>query len=81
MDFTITIADADVAVLNNDLVDVQAWLDDAAKGRVNKSRKNLDREWRAKLDADPTVTSVPANLDARIALILARPDFVRRKDR
>jgi hypothetical protein len=41
----------------------------------------MDREWRDRLDADPAVTSVPADRSGRIALIRARADYKDREAR
>lgn len=79
---TVTISDLDELALRNDLLDPAQWLQDAMKGKINNCRSrmcNPDISPHVKqLFADPTVETIPANQDALIALIVARPDY---KDR
>ena len=42
---TINLTDADVACLNNDLLDIDDWIQKAVKGKVAQCRKRLIREW------------------------------------
>ena len=73
-----TISAADEKVLKNDLLDIQDWADKAIVGKINNCKKRMIREWLPKLQADPTVTSIPVTENELIAFITARSDY---KDR
>ena len=66
------------AVLKNDLLDVQDWVDKAIDGKVNNCKKRMLAEWLPKLYADESVTQIPASEDEIVAMIVARDDY---KDR
>ncbi|MEE9598144.1 MAG: hypothetical protein V3V96_15340 [Acidiferrobacterales bacterium] len=74
----ITISDEDVSYLENDLLDIQNWVEKAVTGKINQSKKRFIREWQAKLMADPDVTSMPADTDSFITLVKARLDYKNR---
>jgi len=73
-----TLSSTEEAVLKNDLLDVQDWVDKAIDGKVNNCKKRLIREWMPKLYADDSVSSIPASEDEIVAMIVARDDY---KDR
>ena len=73
-----TLSSTEEAVLKNDLLDVQDWVDGAIDGKVNNCKKRMIREWLPKLYADDSVSSIPASEDEIVALIVARDDY---KDR
>tara|TARA_R110000823_G_scaffold226835_1_gene354368 strand:+ start:593 stop:862 length:270 start_codon:yes stop_codon:yes gene_type:complete len=78
---SLLITDADLYCLNNDLLDDTQWAKDAMRGKIAACKKRMIREWHPKLTADPDVTSIPANEDEIIALIVARPDYKNRSQR
>ena len=73
-----TLSSTEEAVLKNDLLDVQDWVDKAVDGKVNNCKKRMIAEWMPKLYADDSVSSIPANEDEIVAMIVARDDY---KDR
>ena len=73
-----TLSSTEEAVLKNDLLDVQDWVDKAIDGKVNNCKKRLISEWMPKLYADDSVSSIPASEDEIVAMIVARDDY---KDR
>jgi len=73
-----TLSSTEEAVLKNDLLDVQDWVDKAIDGKVNNCKKRLIREWMPKLYADDSVSSIPASEDEIVAMVVARDDY---KDR
>ena len=73
-----TLSSTEEAVLKNDLLDVQDWVDKAVDGKVNNCKKRMLREWMPKLYADDSVSSIPASEDEIVAMIVARDDY---KDR
>jgi len=73
-----TLTATEEAVLKNDLLDVQDWVDKAIDGKVNNCKKRMITEWLPKLYADESVTQIPASEDEIVAMIIARDDY---KDR
>jgi len=73
-----TLSSTEEAVLKNDLLDVQDWVDKAIDGKVNNCKKRMIAEWMPKLYADDSVSSIPASEDEIVAMIIARDDY---KDR
>jgi len=73
-----TLSSTEEAVLKNDLLDVQDWVDGAIDGKVNNCKKRMLREWLPKLYDDDSVSSIPASEDEIVAMIVARDDY---KDR
>ena len=73
-----TLSSIEEAVLKNDLLDVQDWVDGAIDGKVNNCKKRMIAEWMPKLYADDSVSSIPASEDEIVAMIVARDDY---KDR
>ena len=81
MTYTITINDTDLLALNNDLTDVDTWIQDAVIGKINNCKKRTVNEWQPILFNDPTVTSIPATQDDFITAVVARADYKNRVDR
>ena len=73
-----TLTATEEAVLKNDLLDVQDWVDKAIDGKVNNCKKRMITEWLPKLYADESVTQIPASEDEIVAMVVARDDY---KDR
>ena len=73
-----TLTTTEESVLKNDLLDVQDWVTKAVDGKVNNCKKRMIAEWTPKLMADDSVSSIPANEDELIAMILARDDYKNR---
>ena len=73
-----TLSSTEEAVLKNDLLNVEVWVNGAIDGKVNNCKKRMIAEWLPKLYADESVTQIPANEDDMIALVVARDDY---KDR
>ena len=78
MTYTIEINDTDLIALNNDLTDVNTWLQDAVIGKINNCKKRMVNEWQPILFNDPDVTSIPATQDEFITLVVARSDYKNR---
>ena len=74
-----TLKATEKSVLENDLVDIQDWVDKAIDGKNNACKKRMVTEWLPKLYADSSVTSIPANEDDIVALVVARSDYKTRK--
>ena len=76
-----TLSSTEEAVLKNDLLDVQDWVDGAIDGKISNCKKRMLREWLPKLYADDSVSSIPASEDEIVALIVARDDYKNRAAR
>ncbi len=79
--YTVTITDADETALNNDLLDIDTWIQDAVTGKINNCKKRMVAQWQPVLFADESVESMPATADGIIALVVARDDYKTRAER
>ena len=75
-----TLTTTEQSVLENDLLDVQDWVNKAIDGKVTACKKRMIAQWLPILYADDSVTTIPANEDDLIALIVARDDYKTRKE-
>ena len=80
-DFNVTISDVDMKALENDLLDVNEWIQGAVNGKINNCTKRLINEWQPKLFADPEVENIPADTSAFINLVVSRDDYKNRVQR
>ena len=79
---TIEIDDTDQTVLKNDLLDIDAWVQDAMTGKINNCWKRMQTEWTTKLMNDSSFTDpIPSNQADFVALVTARSDYKNRKAR
>ena len=79
---TIEVDDTDQTVLKNDLLDIDAWVQDAMTGKINNCWKRMQTEWTTKLMNDSSFTdSIPSNKEDFIKLVTARSDYKNRKAR
>ena len=81
INYTYTITDEQQRCLNDNLVDIQKWIDDAIAGKVNQCKKRMVTQWTKKLQEDPEIKSIPADADLMIAEVIARPDYKTRAER
>ena len=79
--YTRTFTDAELNGLHNALKSPADWVDEAIIGKITNCSKRMEREWMPKLQADPDVSSIPADRDALIALVLTRDDYKNRAAR
>ena len=78
----IEVDDTQQAILNNDLLDINQWVQDAMTGKINNCWKRMQREWTDKLMNDESFTdSIPSNKADFVALVTARSDYKNRTDR
>ena len=79
---TVKVSDADQTILKNDLLDIDAWVQDAITGKINNCWKRMQQEWTTKLMNDESFTdSIPSNKADFVKLITARSDYKDRKAR
>ena len=78
----IEVDDTQQAILNNDLLDINQWVQDAMTGKINNCWKRMQREWTDKLMNDSSFTDpMPSNQADFVKLVLARSDYKNRKAR
>jgi len=79
---TITIDDTDEKVMLNDLLDIDAWVQEAVSGKVNSCWKRMQSQWTTKLMNDPTFTdSIPSNKTDFVNLVTSREDYLTRAEK
>ena len=79
---TVKVSDTDQTILKNDLLDIDAWVQDAMTGKINNCWKRMQTEWTTKLMNDESFTdSIPSNKADFVKLITARSDYKDRKAR
>ena len=79
---TVEVDDTQQSILNNDLLDINQWVQDAMTGKINNFWKRMQTEWTTKLMNDSSFTDpIPSNQADFVKLILARSDYKNRKAR
>jgi len=79
---TVKVSDTDQTVLKNDLLDIDAWVQDAMTGKINNCWKRMQQEWTTKLMNDSSFTdSIPSNKADFVKLVTSRSDYKDRKAR
>jgi len=79
---TVKVSDTDQTVLKNDLLDIDAWVQDAMTGKINNCWKRMQTEWTTKLMNDSSFTdSIPSNKTDFVKLVTSRSDYKDRKAR
>ena len=79
---TIEIDDTDQTILKNDLLDIDAWVQEAITGKINNCWKRMQSEWTQKLMNDESFTdSIPSNKADFVTLVTSREDYKDREER
>ena len=79
---TITLTDTQQDILENDLVNIDTWIQGMIDGKENKCWLRMQEEWTNKLINDDSFTDpIPSNKVDFIALITSRSDYIKAKDR
>ena len=79
---TVDVTDTEQAILLNDLLNIDDWLQAAMLGKKNNCWKRMQQEWTTKLMNDDSFTdSIPSNQADFVALITARDDYKTRTQR
>ena len=79
---TVEVTDTEQAVMLNDLLSINDWVQDAVTGKKNNCWKRMQTEWTTKLMNDASFTdSIPSNQADFIDLVVARADYKNRADR
>ena len=78
----ITVNDTMQAIMNNDLLDIKTWIEEAVAGKQNNCWKRMQSEWTTKLMNDDSFTdSIPSNQSDFVTLVTGRDDYKTRKER
>jgi hypothetical protein len=79
---TVEVTDTEQAILLNDLLDINDWLQGAMDGKKSNCWKRMQQEWTTKLMNDDSFTdSIPSNQADFVALVTAREDYITRSQR
>jgi len=79
---TVTCTDTEQAILLNDLLSIDDWLQAAMLGKKNNCWKRMQQEWTTRLMNDESFTdSIPSNQAAFVALVTGRSDYKTRTER
>jgi hypothetical protein len=79
---TVEVTDTEQAILLNDLLSIDDWLQGAMDGKKSNCWKRMQQEWTTKLMNDDSFTdSIPSNQADFVALITAREDYITRLQR
>ena len=79
---TVEVTDTEQAILLNDLLDIDSWLQSAMEGKKNNCWKRMQQEWTTKLMKDDSFTDpIPSNQADFVTLVTARSDYKTRTER
>ena len=79
---TVEVTDTEQAVMLNDLLSINDWVQGAVNGKKNNCWKRMQTEWTTKLMNDSSFTdSIPSNQADFVALVTAREDYISRTER
>jgi len=79
---TVEVTDTEQAILHNDILSIDDWLQGAMDGKKNNCWKRMQQEWTTKLMNDDSFTdSIPSNQAAFVALVTGRSDYKTRTER
>jgi len=79
---TVNVTDTEQAILLNDLLNIDDWLQAAMLGKKNSCWKRMQSEWTTKLMNDESFTdSIPSNQADFVTLVTARSDYKTRTER
>ncbi len=82
MTITVELTDTEQAVMLNDLLDINEWVQGAVTGKKNNCWKRMQTEWTTKLMNDASFTdSIPSNQADFVTLVTARADYQTRTER
>ena len=78
----ITINDTMQAIMNNDLVSIESWIENAVIGKQNNCWKRMQADWTTRLMNDDSFTDpIPSNQADFVTLVTGRDDYKTRKER
>jgi len=79
---TVEVTDTEKAILLNDLLNIDDWLQAAMLGKKANCWKRMQQEWTTKLMDDESFTdSIPSNQADFVTLVTGRSDYKTRTQR
>ena len=79
---TVNVTDTEQAILLNDLLNINDWLQAAMVGKKANCWKRMRQEWTTKLMNDSDFTdSIPSNQADFVTLVTGRSDYKTRTER
>ena len=79
---TVEVTDTEKAILLNDLLNIDDWLQAAMLGKKANCWKRMQQEWTTKLMNDESFTdSIPSNQADFVTLVTGRSDYKTRTQR
>jgi len=79
---SVTCTDTEQAVLLNDLLNINDWLQAAMVGKKANCWKRMQQEWTTRLMNDSDFTdSIPSNQADFVTLVTGRSDYKTRTER
>ena len=79
---TVNVTDTEQAILLNDLLNINDWLQAAMVGKKANCWKRMQQEWTTKLMNDSDFTdSIPSNQADFVTLVTGRSDYKTRTER
>jgi hypothetical protein len=79
---TVNVDDTDQAVMLNDLLDINQWVQDAVTGKKDNCWKRMQQDWTTRLMNDDSFTDpIPSNKAEFVALVTARSDYKTRSQK
>ena len=79
---TVDVTDTEQAILLNDMLNIDDWLQAAMLGKKNNCWKRMQQEWTTRLMNDESFTdSIPSNQAAFVTLVTGRSDYKTRTQR
>jgi dsRNA-specific ribonuclease len=76
-----SISDADKLILNNDITNINGWVQGALDGKINNCYKRMKTEWVPKLMDDPNISAISASRDEFVQQVLTHPSYQNRETR
>jgi len=76
--YTVVISQADQDVLEDAIIDVNQWIQDAVIGKINHSKNNMISARTSILKDDPSITSMPADDDELVVEIKKHKNYKNR---
>ena len=79
---TVDVTDTEQAILLNDILSIDDWLQAAMLGKKNNCWKRMQQEWTTRLMNDDSFTdSIPSNKAAFVTLVTGRSEYKTRTER
>ena len=78
----VEVTDTEQAILLNDLLDINDWLQAAMNGKKANTWKRMQQQWTTTLMNDDSFTdAIPSNQADFVTLVTARSDYKTRTER